>query len=687
MKQAKQTNGIIKMQTRLFNRNLLLIFAISFIVHSILNILLIKAPTVTIDEGLYTNIARSLAWEGRPAFRGQPVNYPYLLYPFLLVPLFLMNAVLGGDIFRYIQVFNTLLICTTVFPAYLFAKDFTNNEKRAVISALLVAVLPDLVMGGFQMTEALIWPLSFWMVFFSYRYYTEHDLKYGVMTALFCGLLFYTKPGALSAGTALLTLQIFFSSRRDKKAFLQAFVPLAVLLLMIGAVYGIYCGLFRAESSFLGLYDKQTSEWVAKDALVAGEASLLMLFLFVFACIGVFAILPFVYLKEYDKEKRQFIIALSCGVLVAIIGTAVFVVPYKWDGSLGQLPIHMRYWAMYIPAFFVFSSGLDLSSRTIGKGKRIKTAMIVFAVLAVFPGARAGFVKGETRSIDSMILSAFINTRRLNATISGWIVTIIILVFTVCFIIEISKGWKEKLKNASSVFLFVVVAVNALCAHINVNVYIDPTISEDAVEVKELIGKREALGITQRYYDDIYSYWLDGRLNYPMQQVTVDQMFVEMEEQGGIYTPFIPVDQSPNVNNHETPDTDLFVLGMTIAEHLELSDNTTSFTTKNGHFTVVQISPEVRWVDSMMYGLDDNYLYSGQNAILEFFDDSRDLNGLLHLSITASGSGKLLIGEQSIQLSKEDKSYDITLPYSRMITIVSAEGTAGILSYWTEQSS
>ena len=56
-----------------------LLLALSFAAHCALNFLSASAPTVVIDEGLYTNIARSLAWKGELAFRGQPVAYHFLL--------------------------------------------------------------------------------------------------------------------------------------------------------------------------------------------------------------------------------------------------------------------------------------------------------------------------------------------------------------------------------------------------------------------------------------------------------------------------------------------------------------------------------------------------------------------------------------------------------------------------------
>ena len=663
---------------------LLILFSASFVIHTILNIVVNEAPTVIIDEGLYTNIARSLAWDGELAFRGQPVNYPYLLYPFLLVPVYWLNGLLGGDIYRYIQVFNTLLITTSVFPAYLFALDFTRDEKKSLIAALIVALMPDMLMGGYTMAESLIWPLSLWMVFFCYRFYSTDLLKYGLLTALFTGLLFAAKPGAIAAGGTMMIVYLS-SAVKNKKNTRNALYPLVLLAVIIGLVYAVYLFYFHSFDSLLGLYTKQTSEWKPQDILVAGEAILLLLFLFVFACGGVFGIIPFSHFKLFDQTKRKFIFSFAIGLMTVIIGTAVFVVPYKWDGSLGSLPLHLRYCSMFVPIMFIFSIDQDAFSKS---NRFLTVALILFIILSIFPGARAGFVKGETGTIDSMALGAFLPTRNLEGTSTGWILTIIVVlysVFLLSYLADHKPGKKRTNKiiySVSIVYLVIFTLFNTVCAYISANIYIEPAISADAREVNELLKSKEALGVTQRYYDDIYSYWLDGRLTKPMQQVTIDQMFVKMEESNGVYHPFVPVEQAPNIHNHKTPETDTIVLGQTIAEHLVLSDHTSSQKTKNGYYTVVTIEPDMPWVDSMMYGLNDNTLQPDTNGYIRFFNESlKDKDGNVTIRLTASGSGTLNIGSQAIELTSQAMEYEITLPYQMIITMKVENGSADFAQY------
>ncbi len=664
---------------------LFLLFAAAFVIRAILNMYVCMAPKMVIDEGLYTNIARSLAWEGKLAFRSQPVDYPYLLYPILLVPLYWLQSVLGGDIYRYVQLFNTLVMTSSVIPAFLFARAFSRDDQKAMLAAVLVAMMPDMTLAGYEITECILWPLALWMMYFGCLFFQSSRRKYGLLMALFTGFMFFTKPGAVAGGTVMLGIFALMNRKTDKKAAKNALVSLGLVLVIALAVYGFYLILFGGGSSPLGLYDKQTSEWRPGDILVAAEASLLMLFMFAFACGGIFFLLPLTHLKQYRESDGRFVLALFLGVAAVIVGTAVFVVPYKWTGELGALPTHMRYSAMYVPAFFIFAMGIDVPGKKISKG--LLVALGIFIVLCLFPGVRLGFVKGTSNSVDSIQLGAFHSANRHDGTATGWIATIIMVVLSSFLLMSLKDGWKSSLKKLCMICYALLVLLNAVCANMNAHVIIDPTISADAREVNSLITGRDAVGVTQRKYDDIYSYWLDGRLNQPMQQITIDEMYVQMSKSGGVYRPFIPTQQAPNVRSHETNEADTLVLGITIAEHLELSDSVTAQPTANGHFTVASITPGEPWVDTMMYGMDDNNLVQDTTCRIRVFSENRNIDGKLLLTITASGAGTTLnVGGQKVALDDSRRSYDFELPFGQIIEIVAENGDAKVYSYTTQKA-
>ena len=660
-----------------------LLFIAAFLVRALLAFLFRKAPTITIDESLYTNIARSLAWEGKLAYRGQPIDYPYLFYPLLLTPVYWLQSLLGGDIYRYVQVFNTLLITSSVFPAFLFARDFTGDDRKALLTAGIVALMPDMIMGAYLMTECVLWPLALWMTFFAYRMFSARGAKYGYLTALCAGLMFYTKPGAIVMGAVLLLIQLVEAVAKNRKAILKTALPIALLLVIIAGAFLIYKMLYAAPSSVIGLYEKQTSDWRAADTLVAAEATLLTVFLFAFACCGIFGIVPFAFLRDYERDERRFILGYSCGVLAAILGTAIFVVPYTWDSSLGTLPLHLRYCSMFIPAYFVFSIHAQRSKGKIGKP--LKVALIAFVVLCIFPGVRAGFVKDFSNAIDSITLASFSTTSLLEGDIFGTILTVITVLFALYLFFSLSLGWTPKVVRMCTLFLSFFLLFNNTCAYIISFVSVDSTLGDDALEVNEILDTEyPCLGIMQRDYDDIYSYLLESRLNRPMQQVTIDQMSVIMQTTGGIYNPFTPIDQSPNVGNGPTPDTSVFVLGYKIAEQMELNDSVQSKTTTNGHYTIVHISEGERWVDSMMYGINRQKLHAESEASLLIFDESRIIDGYVHLSISAYGSGTLNINGTEIQLSPTETNYDITVPCNEGRITLFSDKDAAITGYRTD---
>ena len=103
------------------------LYLLSVALRFALALLFRHGPTISIDESLYINIAKSLAAGEGITYRSQPIPYMYLLYPLLLVPLYLLPFPV--NFYRLIQLYNAFLICTSIFPVFLFAKDFTGSNK------------------------------------------------------------------------------------------------------------------------------------------------------------------------------------------------------------------------------------------------------------------------------------------------------------------------------------------------------------------------------------------------------------------------------------------------------------------------------------------------------------------------------------------------------------------------------
>ena len=141
---------------------LLAMFAISVAVRYGLSCALSAGPTVYIDEGLYINIARSLASEGRVLYRAQPISYLYLLYPFTLLPVFWLPA--SVNIYRAIQLWNAILMSSSVFPAYLIGKKLRLSKPQAYAVSAITLLMPEMCLSTQLIAESLIYPMMLWLV-------------------------------------------------------------------------------------------------------------------------------------------------------------------------------------------------------------------------------------------------------------------------------------------------------------------------------------------------------------------------------------------------------------------------------------------------------------------------------------------------------------------------------------------
>jgi len=655
-----------------------ILFVISFSIRMLLNYLVIAAPVVSIDESLYTNIARSIAAGKGVTYRLQPIDYPYLLYPILLVPVYWLHRFLGGDLYRYVQLFNSLLITSSVFPIFLLTRSFSQNDKKALAVSAATVLMPDMIMGGYEMSECLIWPLAMWVLYFGYLLLKgEKPLAYGFITAFITALMYETKPGAVALGAVFLSVHcIYVIKNKRRKA--EALIPILVLAVLLGAFIFLGNELTKVSKSAIGLYEKQLSNWNTTSALVAIEGTLLILFLFCFACGAVYAFLPIFFFRKYQPDQRRFIIAFYLGLLTLIIGTGIFIVPYDWKGGLGKIPLHLRYCSFCIPICFMLSLVTNINKLEHKKNAIIP--FVVFLVLTVFPGAGIGYVAGESSHIDSVALSAYYTKN----DAAGLIATAAMAIFTLYLILTVRKGWENSVNRVCMAFMLFFLLYNNAFAYINADPKVDRRMCEDAAEMNTIIGQNECLGITQQYYDDIYSYGLESRLNMPMYQVTNDQFYVEIVGKGGIYKPFVPIDQPPNIHSHQTPETSYFVLGQTIAEHMELNQSVDAQKTKHGFYTFAYVPENTRMLDTIFYGLDRNILRAGKQGKISVFDENRNIDGALILHIRAAGSGMLKIGNETIALTSAATTYDITVPFQNNIMINALEQDAQIFSYTTE---
>ena len=178
-------------------------------------------PTVSIDEFLYYGLARSIATEGKLLFRGQPADYSYILYPLVLSPIYLFFQE-GANFYRLIQAWNILLMSSAVFPMYGLCRAMTGDNKKAMLLTAVFVLMPDLILGQFIFSEAIIYPLFYTVLCCAYRFIVSKDPRHLLLIGGLGALLFYAKPGAM-APSAVFLLVFLVQAVREKNGRQAAF--------------------------------------------------------------------------------------------------------------------------------------------------------------------------------------------------------------------------------------------------------------------------------------------------------------------------------------------------------------------------------------------------------------------------------------------------------------------------------
>jgi hypothetical protein len=172
----------------------------------------VPAPLIFPDELVYTKLARSIWETGTTQFRGQPLNFPTLLYPLLLVP---AEGVASAQVaFRIIQAINVVLITSAFLPVYLLGRQFLPWRASLLIAALSQALASTLY-ADFAMTESLFFPVLLWAGFFSVKAAEARGMRWKVGMGLVFAIGFFTKPHGMAAMPVVLVCLAFGQALRD----------------------------------------------------------------------------------------------------------------------------------------------------------------------------------------------------------------------------------------------------------------------------------------------------------------------------------------------------------------------------------------------------------------------------------------------------------------------------------------
>ena len=577
-------------------------------------------PTVGIDEFLYYSLGRSIATEGKLLFRGQPADYSFILYPLVLSPVYLLFRE-GADYYRLIQLWNIILMSTSVFPIFALCRAVLKQEKKALVVTSLCMLLPDFILGQYVFSEAILYPLFFLLMFSTYRYLDEKKTVCLLLIGVAGGLMFSTKPGsALPAGLILAFALISALVNREKKNALFSVYGIAAALIVSGFFWCIARFAFGYRGELLSIYSSQVSDSVGWHLDAFFKALATYPYYFILSC----GIIGFVYVVSFVRGlptvSRMFWRLCMLSLLLTMIGTAWLVNRTEFLASF----LHMRYIAMYIPIVLIYCFLPAAETREKGT-KAIKNRSILlwpgillaYTVLATLIwGCKVG---AQTNSIySSLSLAVLVNhALPLSRQIIGNIIIILLCIVIFCiFAGSFRKGFLQKLCIISMIAFML---LNGILDCAFARKTYSKTLAEDGLEVHRLTGD-------EKY---IYLHTLEGTAEGGIDVNTrknSDIVFLNdfinyVSKNNGCYLPFVPEKVRGFSSEKLTEDVNTLVLDNTCYPMIKLSpyaDADSPF--QHNNFFVVHFTPGERLFDSTIGNVKNKVLSVGTPGILLFYD-------------------------------------------------------------------
>lgn len=616
-------------------------YAVLVAARFVLALLTSAYPMNNIDEFLYYSMGRSMATGDGLLFRGQSADYVYIVYPLVLSPVY---ALFGqtGNVYRILQLYNIAIMNLAIFPLFALGKRIVGEEKQALRLSVCMMLLPDFIMGEMVLSEVVLYPLFFAMMYLVYRYLTERKWQMLLGVGVLGGVLYATKPGYIVAPAVTLAACAVFAVR--DKAGKRA---LHALLGMIGmaAAIGIFYALAYAmgyHSGALSVYEQQLSA-VHPDAFL--RAVVKYPYYFIMAC-GVFAfVLPLKMYGGYTKETKRLYWIVMLSLAGTILGTCWAINGYEYATHT----VHMRYIGVYIPLMMLFCFAPCAQEPVKKKGAMMKrdpkkwmilplAALGFAAACTLIIGCGAGTDSG-TLAISNLSLAilnkAFLPQR--NVVIGSALVLAILALAGFGI-----SAWKTErmCRVGLSVLLVLFVLSNAAGYSLIKRDTVFSRIEESRM-LAEQIGDREYLYVTtsERIINNAS---LDVNSNRNTHYVELNDLFNHTYEAGGRYEPFIPWAMRGRISDRLTPQTNLLVMEPTAFSMVKLNENAKLTATPSNQLFLIEMPQEGIWADSIIANVEQNTLEAGESGVLYVFNKALVSGGLtVRMEISAKESAEL----------------------------------------------
>ncbi len=626
--------GIDKKMSRSQIRFLILIYVSVVLIRLGLLYAFSAGPWIMPDETLYLNLARSLWEKGEVLLRGQPVKYDSLLYPLVLSPLYSLSTHI--DIYRAVQVVNTLLMNAAIFPLWFLAKRLSGSEKKAWIVIGLCLLLPDMILSSNAMSESLVYPLLMLCLLLLHRLIArDAGLYEAALAGLFCALAYFTKPGlaALGAAASILLWALWLKSRdgiRLKQALLFSLVfsGLCFFLPLAGRI------MFGVDGEMLSIYEKQTRSLSAGQMALTAQGTLLYLY-FVPVAFGVIPVLiPLSHNRALRKDTKYFLYLLTMMALLLMLGTSYVIYVDELTADALASRIHIRYFAPLLPVFMSLLLSDDLLDRRMNR--------LMFAAFAFLAAASAvigmkSYLSNASYPIDALLLAPVtinwmeLETRRL------YTIFLLFALLTAGAYLWM-RGFSDRFRHVFVLSLFVWLALSNALGYQLTRHNDSPLLAADARELAEEMKDDHLVFVA----DDTAFFWkhasfLDARLRRAIPFVELDDLLTHTLPDGR-YSSFLPPAYWVEVSKEATGEAEKLVINNNMLNRIALARGTQVNATINANYAVISLLPGHPWIHSAFSGLAREVMIV-PGSKLSVFDSTLNQQEYIRVSLHLRATG------------------------------------------------
>lgn len=307
------------------------------------------------DELRYVYIAKSIWNNHNFNIYGTPGDFSKILYSVFIAPFFsISNSIIR---IKCISIWNSILISSSVFPAWLIARNITKDKLIVTSAVILTALSSDMCYSMVFMSENLYLPMGLWLIYFMIKIFKSTDVKRKTVQAFFIGVytyfLYLCKEIALAFVLAFLIIEaVRFITSKDKKIL----VPCAAFL--IGFALFFVTAKFTVFSDIGSSYNQTSLSQIGTPykfaywiyTILYDGAYLTVAFLF-------FPLLyPLLKISRSNiselRNKLYIFTALSAFITLGII---TFTISVREDLGRIDMRQHLRYYCpLFLPLLVVF---------------------------------------------------------------------------------------------------------------------------------------------------------------------------------------------------------------------------------------------------------------------------------------------------------------------------------------------